>query len=115
MGQIRSRIKTTKPETEFEKNLEKELLSFSLELANILNNGLKFSDNFDANILDIADTGAANASNTVAHTLKRVPTGFIVVNNNKAGVVYDGGTAWTTTDIYLKCSVANCTVKVLVF
>lgn len=46
MAQIRRRIKTAKPETPFELALEQELLSFSLELSAILNNGLKISDNF---------------------------------------------------------------------
>lgn len=115
MGQIRTRIKTTQPSNQFEKTLEQELLSFTLELAGLVNKGLKFDDNFNANILDISDSGAADSSNTVPHTLKRVPTGFIVININKAGVVYAAGTAWTETDIYLKCNVANCTIKILVF
>ncbi len=46
MAQIRRRIKTGKPESAFDLALEQELLSFSTELAGILNKGLKFSDNF---------------------------------------------------------------------
>lgn len=113
--QIRKRIKTAKPETPFERSLEQELYSYSTELAQILNDGLKFSDNFNANILTIADSGNADSENEVAHTIKRVPAGFIVINIDKAGVVYDSGTAWTATNIYLKCDVANCEIKILVF
>ena len=115
--QIRNRIKTTKPaeNNTFEKGLEQELMSFSLELAQIINKGLKFSDNFNAEIKTIADSGAANSENTVAHTLKRVPTGYLVLKINAAGVVYDSGTVWTDTDIYLKCSVANAAITLLVF
>ena len=113
--QIRRRVKTARPETEFDKNLEQELLSFSIELSNILNGGVNFPDNFDAEILSVADSGTANTEFTVSHTLKRVPIGFIVLNINKAGVVYDSGTAWTTSAIYLKCSTANTVIKLLVF
>ena len=113
--QIRKRIKTAKPENNFEISLEQELLSFNQELAQIINNGLKFTDNFNADIVTVSDTGSANSENTVAHTLKRVPIGFLCISNNLAGVVYNSGTVFTTTNIYVKCSVANCTVKLLIF
>lgn len=113
--QIRSRIKTGTPESAFDRALEQELLSYSLQNAQILNKGLQYGDNFNAEITTISDTGTANSSNTVPHTLKRVPIGFHVININKAGVVYDAGTSWTVTDIYLKCDTANCTVKLIVF
>ena len=113
--QIRRTIKTAKPESEFDKILEEELLSAWTELSNLLNGGIKFSDNFNGEIISVTDSGTINTEFTVSHTLKRVPTGFIVTNINKAGVTYDSGTAWTTTAIYLKCSVANATLKVLVF
>lgn len=113
--QIRSRIKTTKPGTPFEQDLEQELLSFTFELSQVINKGLKFSDNFNAEVLDISDSGAADSENTVAHTLKRVPVGFMIFTINKAGIVYKSATAWTTTSIYVKCNVANCEIKLLVF
>lgn len=119
MGQIRTRIKTAKPQAgvagEFERSLEQELLSYTFELAGLLNNGLTFADNFKANTLDVADTGVINTEFAVAHTLKRVPVGYIVVGINKAAVVYNSGTAWTVSNIYLKANVANCTVKLIVF
>jgi hypothetical protein len=113
--QIRRKFKTDIPENNFDKAFEKEMLSYSTELASLLNGGLSFSDNFDAEVLTIADSGAANSENTVAHTLKRAPTGFIVVKIDKAGQVYFSGTAFTDTDIYVKCSVANCAISLLVF
>lgn len=115
--QIRNRIKTTNPDqkNEFEKALAVELFSFSGELAQILNKGIKFSDNFNAEIKTIADSGVANAENTITHGLKRVPSGYIVLKIDKAGVLYDSGTAFTDTAIYLKCSAANCAITLLVF
>jgi hypothetical protein len=61
-------------------------------------------------------TALADAEYTLAHGLESVPLGYIVVSQNKAGTLYqmhDTGTAWTSTNIYLKCNVAS--VKFLVF
>lgn len=66
--QIRRRIKTAKPETVFEVALEQELLSFSLELSALLNNGLKIMDNFAAaqqNHIADADGTLASATTTI--------------------------------------------------
>jgi len=56
-----------------------------------------------------------DAEDTIAHGLGRTPVGFIVIDKDKAGDIYDGGTAWTDTNIYLKCAVASVTATVLVF
>ena len=113
--QIRSRIKTTVPDNSFDKSLEQELLSAWNELAQLLNGGIKFSDNFNAETVTIADTGTANTEFTVTHALKRIPTGFIVTSRTGTGVVYNGSTAWSVSAIYLKCTTANNAIKVLVF
>jgi hypothetical protein len=60
----------------------------------------------------VTDTGSANTEFTVAHTLGVAPIGYLVTKINKAGVVYDSGTIWTSTNLYLKCSVANCAVTI---
>jgi hypothetical protein len=113
--QIKDRIITVKPESEFDKSLEKELFRYMYELAMVLNKGLLFTDNFNAQIFTVADTGLADTEFSVSHTLKRVPSGYLVVNRDKAGVVYDSGTAWTVTEIYLKCNVASTNIKIIVF
>jgi hypothetical protein len=51
--------------------------------------------------------GSADAENTIAHTLGSVPIGYLVVKQSKAGSLYSGSTAWSSTNIYLKCSVAS--------
>ena len=48
MGHIRRRIKTARPENNFDKSLEQELLNFVYELSGLLNNGLSVKDNFAA-------------------------------------------------------------------
>jgi hypothetical protein len=59
----------------------------------------------------VTDTGAANTQFTVTHTLGATPLGYIVMGIDKAGVVYESGTAWTSTSAYFKCSEANAEVK----
>ena len=53
---------------------------------------------------------SANTEDAVSHSLGSEPIGFIVTNIDKGGVVYDSGTSWTDTTIYLKCSVASANV-----
>jgi hypothetical protein len=65
------------------------------------------SRNIDGVWATVADTGTANTTFSVTHVLGRVPIGFHVMRNNTAGVVYDSGTAWTSTTMSLKCSVAH--------
>ena len=58
----------------------------------------------------VTDTGSANTEFVVAHTLGAVPVGYLVLKQNKAGSIYDSGTTWTDTNIYLKGSAANMNV-----
>jgi len=111
--QIKDRIITDVPESKFDKSLLHSLSRFILDLASVINGGLKIPDNISSDIVAVADTGLANTEFTVTHTLKRVPQGFIIINNDKAGVVYNSTTVWTTTAIYLKCNTANCSISVL--
>ena len=115
MGQIRRRIKFTKPNSDWERSLEQEFLSAWLELSSIINGGLKFTDNFNCKESAVSDTGTANTEFAVAHTLKRIPIGYLVIRNNKAGFVYDSSSAFTAENIYLKHSIANAAITILIF
>jgi hypothetical protein len=59
--------------------------------------------------------GVANTEDAVSHALGAVPTGYIIVRQDKASLLYTGSTAWTKTTIYLKSSVASTLWTVLVF
>lgn len=73
------------------------------------------TDNVDGNFGITSDTGVADTQFTVTHNLNRIPIGFHVVRQNKAGSFYDSGTAWTTTHIFLKCNVANVAATFFIF
>ena len=65
--------------------------------------------------LTVANSGNADTEFSVTHHLGRTPTGFIVTDIDKAGIVYDSGTVWTTSLIYLKCNVATAAFTLTVF
>ena len=54
--------------------------------------------------------GTANTEFSVTHNLGRIPKGYVVMFGTIAGSFYQGpttGTAWTTTQIFIKCSTAS--------
>ena len=58
---------------------------------------------------------SANTEFTLGHTVGSVPLGALVLWQDKAGSLYQGpttGTAWTSTNVYLKCSVSSVTFLV---
>lgn len=71
--------------------------------------------NFSAVWVVFTSNGVANTEDAVTHTLSRVPVGFLQGVPNKAAQIYDSGTTWTSTKIYVKTSVATVAWKLLVF
>ena len=101
--------------TQFERDLIKALLNLETNLKGILNRGINFRENIDCATVDFTSSATPNAENTVAHTLGKIPTGYIVVGKDKAGDLYNGTSAWTGSNVFLKCSVASVTLKIIVF
>jgi hypothetical protein len=58
----------------------------------------------------VVTSSTADTEFTVAHGLGATPIGFLVLRTDKGGVVYDSGTAWNDTNIYLKCTTATTTL-----
>lgn len=72
-------------------------------------------ENLSGEFVQFTTSGSANAENTIAHTLGSVPIGYIIIGQNKAASLYqlsDTGTAWTSSNIYLKCDTATVTFNV---
>lgn len=65
--------------------------------------------------LATADTGNADTEFSETHHLGRTPVGFILTKSDAACAVYDSGTTWTTSTIYLKCDTANVAIEIYVF
>jgi hypothetical protein len=71
--------------------------------------------NIDAVWVRYVSNAVANTEDTVAHNLGRVPVGIWVSVPDKAAVIYSGGTAWTSTNVFLKADVLTVTVDILLF
>lgn len=85
------------------------------QILDAINGKLTFEENLFVEVVEIPDSGTANSINTVAHSLEFVPTGYIV-NIDRAGVVYDyNRSSWTTSQIQVKCSVANAVITLTIF
>lgn len=54
----------------------------------------------------------ANTETIFNHTLARIPEGFKTLSVDQAGVLYKGATAWSTTQISIKCNVAGVNFKI---
>jgi hypothetical protein len=77
-----------------------------------------FVDGEDQNIagkmIEIADSGVANSSITLTHNLGYVPKFYDVKYMSLATQVFDFGTAWTKTQIFLASSTAHTKLRVFV-
>ena len=86
-----------------------------LDRANVQRRGLSYR-NIDWVPVAYASNAIANTEDTVTHNLGRIPIGYIVVDRDKAGVIYSSNKgAWTTTTMRLKGNVASTATTLLVF
>jgi hypothetical protein len=98
---------------DFDRDLINALGGMTLNLKAILDRGISLGDNIDAAVASFTSNAVPDTEDTIAHTLGRVPTYFIVADLDKNGTVYRGTTAFTRTNVYLKTSVASAAVKVI--
>lgn len=90
------------------------------EIARAINGNLSFGtfdggpDNMAGSWFDGVSPGAANTDFPVVHNLGRVPQGWILINIDKAAIIYKGVTAWTDTTIYLRSNAVTTAVRLFV-
>jgi hypothetical protein len=90
-----------------------------LEVVTAINGNLTFGDgtsidNVSGKWITYTTNAAPDTEDAVAHNLGVIPPGFIVMIPPNAGFLYKGTTAWTTANIYLKCSAAAKQVTIFV-
>ena len=85
------------------------------KLIDLLNGGLRFHDNFDADIQAFTTSSPPDTEMQIAHALKRVPTGFLVLKIDRTGTMYAGVGTWTSQFLYLRCSASAAVVTVMIF
>lgn len=74
-------------------------------------------ENISGKFVQYTSNGTKDTEDTISHNLGVIPQGYIVIWQDKAGNVYQGpttGTAWTSSNLYLKCSVASVTFMLFV-
>ncbi len=100
---------------------EDEIKDGTINLHDGLINNNDISGKINGQYVIVTTPSSANTEFAVAHSLRdkngnaRVPQGYIVIRRSAAGVIYDGTTTWTTTNIYLRCNVANMSATILIF
>lgn len=63
--------------------------------------------NTDTAHVNVAAPAGANTEFAVTHNLNRIPVGYRVAARNNAGNVYNSTTAWTVSQIFLKCDTSG--------
>jgi len=99
----------------FDRELVTALGNWNLTLKAILDRGISFDDNMDANRVSVTTHATPGTEFSVAHGLGKIPAGYIVAGQDGAGSVYDGATANTSTTLYLKSDVASKIFRLIVF
>ena len=99
----------------FDRDLINVLGNWGLVLKAILDRGISFDDNIDIRRVSVVSHGTPGTEVSVAHTLGKVPVGYIVYGQTAAGSVYDGTTTNTATTLYLKSDASSATFRLIVF
>lgn len=110
----------TDPENHI-RNVDSDLTSLFLALQSRVRFGDAttgtYGENLSGKFVSVTTSATPDAENTVAHSIGSVPVGFLILWQDKAGSLYQGpatGTAWTTTNIYVKSNVASVTFKLFI-
>jgi hypothetical protein len=99
------------------------LIAIQRQHARVMGGNISFGNgtngNTEQNINGVWATGTTpatpNTPFTLNHVLGKVPIGFDVKRINKAGSIFDSGTAWTNTQIFVESNVASATFSLFIF
>lgn len=94
-------------------DLLKALQLFFNDIDGTINGGLSFEENFDASIVEHTFT-TVDTEEEISHDLGKIPEYYLLANLSANAVIYNSGTSFTNTNIYLKSS-ATCIVKLIIF
>lgn len=66
-------------------------------------------------VYEAVSDGTPDTEFSISHGLGRVPSGCLVIGQDKAASVYNGSTANDDATLYLRCDTATVALKVLVW
>ena len=94
---------------------------FMDQLQQLFNKNISFGtgistqdQNIQGKMIEIADSGVANSSITINHNLGYIPKFYDVKYASLATQVFDFGTAWTKTKIFLASTTAHTKLRIFV-
>lgn len=94
---------------------------FMDQLQQLFNKNISFGtgistqdQNIQGKMIEIADSGVANSSITINHNLGYIPKFYDVKYASLATQVFDYGTAWTKTQIFLASTTAHTKLRIFV-
>ena len=99
----------------FDDDLVRYLNEEQIIIDSIFNKGGGISDNLDGEIISYTSNSTPSAEDAIAHTLKRIPIGYIIVRKNQNAHLYDGTTPFTDQNIYLISDTASVDFTIFVF
>lgn len=102
------------PENAFEKDLEIALDAIFSAIKEILNGGIRITDNLNSRISTITTSATPGTETAIAHGLKRIPAGAIILERDKAGHVFLGSSGKDSENYYVQSDVASVTVSLLI-
>lgn len=99
---------------------QRRLMEILRNIGHIFDGRIGFGDginkeNLDIEFKNVTSHATADTEFSISHTLGRVPAGYIVVKRDKAAIVYDGPTPWTSNTLYLRCNVSSTALRLIVF
>jgi hypothetical protein len=76
----------------------------------------QYTGNVNGQWANVTAPGAANAEFAIPHSLGRIPSFYFFIADRACNLYQlpNTGTAWTQTNIYVKCSVANAVLRVFI-
>lgn len=71
-------------------------------------------DNINGSWINVVAPGVANTDFTVNHNLNRIPSGYLVMQKDRACDIYTGSVAATVTQLTLRATVASAVLRLFV-
>lgn len=93
--------------------LKRWVAAWAVDITNQVNGNLDFNSNLRCKLVDVVFT-AANTDKRIAHSLGKIPTGYILVKTTASANLYDGSIVADADIIVLK-STATFTGTILFF
>jgi|SRR5208282_812069 len=91
-------------------------IDFGVSTQTAQSDGTAYSGNMNGQWANITAPATANTEFAIPHNLNRIPSHFHYFSDSPA-ILYQlptTGTPWTTTNIYVKCSVGGASLRVFI-